>query len=254
MVQPIGYIKLHRELVTKPIWLNSTPEQKTILITLLTMANFKPKQWEWQGKKFNVKAGQFITSSKSICDCCGTGITRQNVRTALARFEKLEFLTIESTKQGILVTITNWEVYQSDDVNITNELTIDQPTPNHQLTNDQPTPNHQLTTREERKKEKKEKNVEKVIIYSDVPELNVAILEFVDFRKKSKKPMTDRAITLLMDRLNKLSTDPFKQIEMINEAILRGWQTVYPEKATSEDSEIKIIDGIKYRKGLRIYE
>ena len=39
-----GWIRVHRELLDKPIWLNSTPEQKTILITLLLMANFKENE------------------------------------------------------------------------------------------------------------------------------------------------------------------------------------------------------------------
>lgn len=38
-----GWIKLHRELLDKPIWTESTPEQKTILITLLMMANHTKK-------------------------------------------------------------------------------------------------------------------------------------------------------------------------------------------------------------------
>ena len=129
-----GWIKLYRELLNKAIWQCSTPEQKTILITLLLMANHKENEWEWQGKKFIVQPGQFITSSKSIETTAGPGISRQNVRTALEKFEKYGFLTKVSTKTGILVTITNWEVYQSQDEVATNKVTIDQPTPNQQVT------------------------------------------------------------------------------------------------------------------------
>jgi hypothetical protein len=109
-----GYFKLWRELFSKPIWLKSTPEQKTILVTLIAMANFKEKEWEWQGKKFKVKPGQFVTSLDSIVKECGEGITIKNVRTALARFEKLDFLANQSTKTGRLITIVNWHLYQSE--------------------------------------------------------------------------------------------------------------------------------------------
>ena len=146
MIQPIGYLKLWREIATKPIWLNSTPEQKTILITLLMMANWKGKQWEWQGNKFNAEPGQFVTSAKSIIENCGLGITRQNVRTALKRFEKLDFLTYTSTKTGVLITIANWGVYQCDEEKPNQDT-------NQHLTNTQPTPNQDLTTIEEGKKE-----------------------------------------------------------------------------------------------------
>lgn len=149
MVQPIGYFKLWRELLTKPIWLNSTPEQKTIIITLLAMANFNDKEWEWKGEKFKADRGHFITSLDSIARNCGKGITIQNVRTALKRFEKMEFLTNESTKTGRLITIVNWHVYQSSE---------DEPNKddNKDLTKTQQRPNKDLTPREEGKKDKKD--------------------------------------------------------------------------------------------------
>lgn len=134
-----GWITLHRELTQKPIWLNSTPEQKTILITLLLMVNHEENTWEWKGQKYTVQPGQMITSLNSIVEKCGKGITTQNVRTALKRFEKLDFLTNESTKQNRLITIVNWGKYQGIE-NEPNKVS------NNQLTNDQQRPNNQLTT------------------------------------------------------------------------------------------------------------
>ena len=107
-----GFIKLWRLLLDKPIWLNSTPEQCKILVTLLLMANHSESEWEWNGNKFKAIPGQFVTSLDAIVKKCGKGVTIQNVRTALVRFEKLEFLTNESTKTGRLITIVNWRVYQ----------------------------------------------------------------------------------------------------------------------------------------------
>lgn len=150
MIQPIGYFKLWRELFTKPIWLNSTPEQKTIFITLLAMANFNEKEWEWKDKKFKADKGQFVTSLDSIARNCGKGITIQNVRTALKRFEKLEFLTNESTKTGRLITIVNWHIYQGAEDEPNNE-------DNNDPTKTQQRPNKDLTPREEGKKDKKER-------------------------------------------------------------------------------------------------
>lgn len=146
-----GWITLYRELIKKPIWLNSTPEQKTILITLLLMANHEENEWEWKGQKFTVKPGQMITSLNSIVDKCGKGITTQNVRTALKRFEKLGFLTNESTKQNRLITIVNWRKYQS----IESKPNKDS---NNQLTNDQQRPNNQLTTNNNENNENNDNN------------------------------------------------------------------------------------------------
>ncbi|EAC2432913.1 DnaD domain protein [Listeria monocytogenes] len=135
----LGWIKLHRDLKEKPIWKSSTPEQKTILVTLLMMANHKENEWEWRGKPFKAKPGEFVTSIKSITEECGKGISSQNVRTALKRFENYGFLTKESTKISTLINVVNWGVYQELE-NKTNTVT------NNQLTNDSQTANNQLTT------------------------------------------------------------------------------------------------------------
>lgn len=134
-----GWIVLHRKLLDKPIWFESTAEQKVILITLLLMANHAEKEWEWQGKKYVAKPGQFVTSLSKIAEVCGEGISFQNVRTALKRFEKYGFLTNESTNKNRLITINNWAFYQNNP-NDTNRQ------PNKQLTSNQQATNKQLTT------------------------------------------------------------------------------------------------------------
>lgn len=134
-----GWIVLHRKLLDKPIWFESTAEQKVILITLLLMANHAEKEWEWQGQKYVAKPGQFVTSLSKIAEVCGEGISFQNVRTALKRFEKYGFLTNESTNKNRLITINNWAFYQNNP-NDTNRQ------PNKQLTSNQQAANKQLTT------------------------------------------------------------------------------------------------------------
>nr|WP_319510183.1 hypothetical protein [uncultured Draconibacterium sp.] len=101
-------------LKNKPIWRTSTPEQKVILITILLMANHKVNEWEWKGERFEVKPGEFVTSLESIKNEAGKGISIQNVRSALNRFKKLEFLTEKSTKSGRVITVCNWESYQDN--------------------------------------------------------------------------------------------------------------------------------------------
>jgi DNA replication protein DnaD len=106
----MGWIKLHRELATKAIWRKSTKEQKLILVSILMMANHAPNQWEWKGNKFTVEPGQFVTSLNSIQEFVGTDVSKQSIRTALARFIKLNFLTQQSTKMGRVISIVNWEL------------------------------------------------------------------------------------------------------------------------------------------------
>ena len=129
-----GWVKLHRELQEKSIWKLSTPEQKVILISILMLANHLETEWEFDGKKFRCDAGQFVTSLNSLAEACGKGISVQNVRTALNRFEKLGFLTNQSTKTGRLITIENWGKYQEAEKNLTNTGTNSSQTSHKDLT------------------------------------------------------------------------------------------------------------------------
>ena len=77
--------------------------------------------------------------------------------------------------------------------------------------------------------------------YVENQDLNDAILSFIEHRKKMRKPMTDKAISLFIDRLNKLGNTPEAQIDLINTAILKGWQTVYPPNENARSGTTKSI-------------
>ena len=142
-----GWIALHRCLLNKAIWHSSTAEQKVILITLLLMANHKQTEWEWNGKQFKARPGQFVTSIDSIKKAAGKNISSQNVRTALKKFKTYGFLTDESTKTGRLITILNWDKYQDKDMpankDINKDLTKTSQRPNKELT-----PNNNVTMKQ----------------------------------------------------------------------------------------------------------
>lgn len=60
-------------------------------------------------------------------------------------------------------------------------------------------------------------------------EFEAAIEFFKDHRKKLKKPMSDHAVDLLKTKLETLApNDKKQQIALINHAIEKGWQGVYP--------------------------
>ncbi|AOR24323.1 hypothetical protein [Clostridium taeniosporum] len=157
-----GWIKLHRCLFEKAIWQNSTPEHKTILITLLGMANHSGREWEWKGKQFKAEPGMLVTSLESICNKCGKGISIQNVRSALKKFENYEFLTQEVTKTGRLITIVNWGLYQvgKDEGNkqTNKEVTNDQQSTNKEPTKSQQRANKEVTTNKNDKNIKNNNN------------------------------------------------------------------------------------------------
>ena len=77
---------------------------------------------------------------------------------------------------------------------------------------------------------KNQKKKSEPVTYSDDPELNDAIVEFIKFRKDIKKPMSDRAITLMINKLESLSHDKHEQVQILNQSIMQGWTGLYALK------------------------
>jgi DNA-binding transcriptional regulator YhcF (GntR family) len=105
-----GWIKLHRYLLDKAAWKICTEGQKVVLITILLLVNKEPKNWLWKGKLYECQAGQLITSISGLATASGT--SAQTVRSAITKLEKAGFLTNESSPEGRLITVTNWDDYQ----------------------------------------------------------------------------------------------------------------------------------------------
>lgn len=188
-----GYFKLYRELLNKPIWLNSSNEQRVILITLLAMANWKETEWDYYGEKIKLNPGQFIASAPAIKERCNSSeITIMKIRTALERFEKLDFLTVsltgKSTKSGKLITIVNWRLYQSNEEEDNRQNNRQN---NKEITDRQPTDNRHI--KEEGKeykelKEDKEKGFERFWeLYPSKRKKPVARMAWMNMRVHSEE-------------------------------------------------------------------
>lgn len=83
------------------------------------------------------------------------------------------------------------------------------------------------------KKSKVKKSKEKEIKDNNTIEnklLIQALNEFKEMRSKIKKPLTDRALTLTIDKLNKLAANDNEKIEILNQSIMNCYQGVFPLK------------------------
>ena len=229
------YIKLYRILIKKPIWLRSTPEHKAILITLLLLANHKEAEWEWMGEKFKVYPGQFVTSLESIRKKTGKGITIQNVRSCLKRFEKLQFATSKATKAGRLITIINWDSYQPKKEKATKIVTNEQQRGNKEATPNKNDKNGRME--EEKKKDIKKKDPLVDYLYLKIQENNFIetkdkIFEFYKYRQsmpKAKQYKTEAGINILFKDLNGCRDRGLIVSECIEETIGRNWLTPKPD-------------------------
>ena len=94
------------------------------------------------------------------------------------------------------------------------------------------------------KERKKEEPKKKATSYDEIlsgiadEELKTLYLEYIKMRKLIKAPMTDRALQMLISKVNTLEPDIIdNQKELLETAIMNNWKSVYPIKKGAKDSE-----------------
>lgn len=222
-----GYIKLWRKFED---WEWYTKQNMVhFFIHLLMKANYVDKKW--RGKE--IKRGQYWTSLDKLK--AETGLSEQNIRTCIKNLLSTNEITDESTNEGRLITLVNYEIYNNEEYEPNNPINEQI---NQQSTDDQQTPNKPLTPTNNINKENKEKkgNKEKnkkEIFFPEWFSENL-IFEFKEYekmRKLIKKPMTDHAKDLTIKDLEKLSDKKIDiAISILNQSIKKGWQDIYALK------------------------
>lgn len=99
------------------------------------------------------------------------------------------------------------------------------------------------------KKEKKESEFDEVLNQIEDVKLRETLIAFIKMRKTIKKPMTTHALELLIKKLNRLTNNIDRQIELLENSILNGWQDVYVKQEKKEEVKISAIDSLfnKYK-------
>lgn len=149
-----GYVNLFRSFINWE-WF-SVPNMVIIFIYCLLKANYKNKKW----RGIDIKRGSFITSYDTISN--DTNLSVRQIRTCLNRLEQTNEIKRKATSQYTMLTICNYDSYQSYKI-------ID----DKQETNERQTNDKRTTTT---KKDNKEKNI-------NIP----TQIEFKDYALKNGK-------------------------------------------------------------------
>lgn len=83
--------------------------------------------------------------------------------------------------------------------------------------------------KESKVKESKEKN-KRIKEYTSNPLLIESLNDFIKMRKSNKGVFTDKALTLLFGKLDKLAKTDQQKIDILNQSIMSGWKGVFPIK------------------------
>lgn len=87
---------------------------------------------------------------------------------------------------------------------------------------------------------KERKNTYEITIdnYTQNQDVKDAIIEYIKMRKLIKAPMTDRALTTLLNKLSGLAKTDSEKIAILNQAIEHSWKSVYPlERKSKQQNE-----------------
>lgn len=177
-------------------------------------------------KGIEIKRGSFPSSLSKLSS--ETGLTENEIRTSLKHLKSTGEITSKSHSKYTVFSVTNYDLYQSDNKQNYNEITIND-------ANRLQTDNKQITNLPYLKEYKNKRNKEdKKYIgthYPDNEELDKAFVDFIKMRDKIKKPMTTRAITRAKSVLQKLSNgDNELAIKIIEQSIYHCWQDLYALK------------------------
>lgn len=98
----------------------------------------------------------------------------------------------------------------------------------------------------EYRKENKEKRIKKESSYDEIlssvenDDLRELYLEYIKMRKMIKAPMTDRALTMLINKVNELEPHSVEnQKKMLEIAIMNNWKSVYPLRDTEKSDNVQ---------------
>ncbi len=134
-----GFIKLDRSILEWE-WYDHYPTYR-LFTHLLLRANYKPSKY----RGFEIPVGALVVGGSALSD--QTGLSPQQIRTALKNLEKTGEINKQSTNKFTIIIINNWLKYQGK----SDDLTSKQQSINKQKTNEQQSNNNQSTTEEEGK-------------------------------------------------------------------------------------------------------
>lgn len=217
-----GYIKLYRQTLDNPVVCKDA-DYFAVWCYLLLSATHSEMEVMFNGKKITLKKGQLITGRKSIVKVFN--LSESKVQRILKSFEIEQQIEQQTTPNGRLITVLNWDMYQANEQ------------PNEQRVNNDRTTNEQRVNTN--KNVKNVKNVKKDITIRDLlvdfsPEFQSAFMDYSEMRTKIKKPLTTRAAQMALSKLHELSKSEAEQIAIINQSVFHSWQGLFELKDKSQ--------------------
>jgi hypothetical protein len=207
-----GYVKLWRKLIDAG-WLKQ-PKLCAFWIWCLLKASHKEMDIIVGYQTVHLMPGDFVFGRHKASE--ELEMSERSIRTNLDFLEKSQNVTIKTTNKYYIISIINWQVYQSEE--LTNDQQNDQP-----LTSKRPASDH----KQECKELKNVKNTN-IGVFILPEKIKKEVWEaYLEMRRSIKKPATKHAQNLIIKKLMAMKDDPNLVLE---QSIVGSWQSVYELK------------------------
>lgn len=227
MYKIADWLKVPSDLKYTTIW--SSNEKIGAWFRLLFKANHDGYKAVFKGSLMDVQSGEIITSVRQLSK--EWKWSNSKVCAFLKKLEDDNLISKVSDNKCTLIKICDYDIYK-----LTSEITQEE--------------NIGIVENYIKNTDVEEKIVEIVEITESKPkistrnrryyeddELNQAFIDYVEMRKKIRKPMTERAVTLAKNKIAKYSEIPFSDeinkslaIKILEQSVLNSWQGIFPLK------------------------
>ena len=229
-----GWIKMHRCIINSSFYKNA--DMMRVWIHLLIIANHKDTETFVKCKKIKVKAGSTIATRATISS--QLGISESKIQRILKVLEEEGNIEQQTNSKFRVISITNWEKYQTDEQQMNNKRTTNE----QQMNTDK---NVKNVKNEKNNKASKNKNV---VGHIKKPEHIEQELweDFLEGRRmafvrdgKNETDFTERALKLLQTEARKAGFTDAEAMEYVAQHQYRGFKAEYVRKKQDTIDDIK---------------
>ena len=225
-----GWIKIHRQILDNRTVCRDA-DHLAIWMYILCNAAYADHDTWFAGDRFSLKPGQFITGRKKIAEFLG--VNESKVERVLKKFENEHQIEQQTTANGRLITVINWDRYQES------EQQTEQQVNNKRTTSEQP-----VNTTKERKKERKEEYSSTydsvVAVWNDLPEPISKITRITkgsSREKKLHKRILDYGEDTVLTAIQNIKKSSFLQ-----GGGSKGWVVTF-DWFVSPENFVKVLEG-----------
>jgi hypothetical protein len=230
-----GYIYDYRQELESNIWLMPPMYHRVWQWIKYKVNHSKAEIPNRDGSMTTIYPGQHATSYRQIAKGVGyyegKSWKEPNVKTVKSILDwmvKQNMIAVKGNTEGTIITVENWVVYQSE-----------KPKGNTKRMAEGTRSKHLMDTNNKELMNEEEMSNKKETVYFDSLPLNNAMLEFIEHRKQIKKVMSDKAIKMIIEKINKFDCSEDEKVKALENSIINGWQGVFePPKGNTKTTQV----------------